>query len=198
MRLPDRFEQLGAALDAPFALDQGAQQLELGRREVDLRRVYRHPVRAAVQCDPPGRDDAPGGDGRRRQAAQHRADAQDELLRGERFREIVVGAEREALDAVRLILARREQDDAQVLRFLAATQLGEHVVARDAGQHQIEHDQVGPLLPRRAQRVAPVRRRDHPVAGLGEVVGDERRDVGLVVDHEDAVALRLGHRSRAR
>ena len=188
----------GAPLYASFALDQGAQQLELGGGELDLRRVDRHPVGAPVERDRPGRDQTAGGDRRRRQPAQHRSDAEDEFLRRERLREIVIGAEREALDAVRLPLARREQDDAQVLCFLAAAQLREHVVARDTGQHQVEHDQIGPLLPRGPQRIAPVGRGDHAVPSLGEVVGDERRDVGLVVDHEDAVALRLGHRSRAR
>jgi len=30
------------------------------------------------------------------------------------------------------------------------------------------------------------------------VIGDERGDIGLVVDHEDAVALRFGHTGRPR
>jgi len=75
MGLPHGFEQLGAALHAAFALDQGTQQFELGRRELDLRGVHRDPVRAAVQRDRPGGDEAAGRDGRRRQPAQHRAHA---------------------------------------------------------------------------------------------------------------------------
>ena len=66
-------------------------------------------------------------------------------------------------------------------------QLGQHVVARDAGQHEVEDDDVGPLLPRGLERVGPVGRGRDPEARLGEMVGDERGDVRLVVDHENAV-----------
>src|SRR5881227_322545 len=78
--------------------------------------------------------------------AQHRAHPQHELLRRKRLREVVVGAERQALDPVRLFLAGRQQDDADLLGLLAAAQLGEHIVAGHAGEHEVEYHEVGALL----------------------------------------------------
>ena len=45
----------------------------------------------------------------------------------------------------------------------------------------------GPLLPRGLERIGAGARRRDPEAGLGEMVGHQRGDVRLVVDHENAV-----------
>src|SRR6266852_3612654 len=81
LRLPYRLEQLGAALHAPLSLDQRAEQLELGRREVYLRADHGDAMRAAIEHDRAGGDESAGGDGRRGQAAQDGANPQDEFLR---------------------------------------------------------------------------------------------------------------------
>jgi len=39
-----RLEQLRPALHPAFALDQGVEQLEFGRREADLRAIHEHTV----------------------------------------------------------------------------------------------------------------------------------------------------------
>ena len=125
-----------------------------------------------------------GGDRSRRSSAPH---PERQLLGRERLGEVVVGAEREAADPVGLLPPRGQEDDAHVAGLLPLPQLGQHVVARDAGQHQVEDDDVGPLLPRGPERVGAVGRRGDPEARLGEVIRHQRRDVGLVVHHEDAV-----------
>ena len=65
------------------------------------------------------------------------------------------------------------------------------------GQHQVEHDQRGMLAARDRERVGPGRGGRHAVAGLREVVHDERDDIRLVVDDEHAFARRGRRRRRA-
>ena len=139
------------------------------------------------------------------QAAQDRADAQHELLRAERLREIVVGAEREAANAVVLFAARREHEHRHVARRRLRAKLLEHVVARRAGQHEIEDDERGRSCRAAVERVGSGGRRRDAIAGFDEVVRDERDDVRFVVDDEHALAgdgatarSRVGRPSRAR
>ena len=130
----------------------------------------------------------PDRDRGRLQPPEHRGHPQRQLLGREWLGEIIVGAERESADPVGLLAPRGEQDDAHVARFLAAAELGQHVVARHPRQHQVEHDHVGPLLARGAERLGAARCGGHPIPGLGQVIRHQRRDVGLVVDHQDPVA----------
>ena len=126
-------------------------------------------------------------DGRRRGgAAQDRADAGDQLARVERLREVVVGADLEADDLVDVVVARRQHQDRHRARraHVAADLEPVHV-----GQVEVEQDQRraradGLLLRLRAVDGAVDR-----VAGLLEIGADEARDVGFVLDDEDA----LGH-----
>jgi transposase-like protein len=73
-------------------------------------------------------------------AAQHAADARQQLARLERLGQVVVGAHLEAEDAVQRLVAGGQHDDRQGrLRAQLAAQ-GQAVVA---GQVQVQHDQVG-------------------------------------------------------
>ena len=144
-------------------------------------------MRIPVERDRPSEQTAACRDRRRREAAQDRSDPQDQLFGGERLGEIVVRAERQAFDAVGLLLARSEQDDAHLAGLFAAAQLREHVEAGEAGEHEVQHDEVGPLLARRPQGVRPVTRGGNAIAFLCQVIGDEGGDVGLVVHDEDAM-----------
>ena len=67
--------------------------------------------------------------------------------------------------------------------------------AVDAGQHQVEHDQIRPNAPRRVDRRLAIGHDldREPVAH--EVAGDEARERLLVVDHQSAPPA--GHRPRA-
>ena len=55
-------------MHAIAAFDQTLQQLELGRRQLDLFAVGRHAVRCAVEDDRSADQAAAGGDGRRGEA----------------------------------------------------------------------------------------------------------------------------------
>src|SRR6185437_7318343 len=65
-----------------------------------------------------------------------------------------------------------------------------------AGEHQVQHDERGPLVSRRREGVGTGRRRRDAIPGLDEVERDEGDDVGLVVDDENALTRRPGVRHR--
>jgi hypothetical protein len=58
--------------------------------------------------------------------------------------------------------------------------------------HEVEEDQVGGAVARLAEGLGAVGRLEDLVAFLGEVVPDQHRDVGLVLDHEDPARLPPG------
>ena len=91
----------------------------------------------------------------RAQSPQDRADAQHELLRAERLREVVVGAERQASNAVGLFAASGEHEDGHLARRGLGAQLLENVVARRTGQHEVEDDERGALLPAASSASGP-------------------------------------------
>jgi len=120
LRLPDRFEQMGARLHALTAFDQSLQQFEFGRGELDFFPVCRHAMSGTIEDDRTTDQAAAGRHRRRRQAPQDRPHTQHQLLGRKRLGEIVVGTEGEALDAVGLVLARRQQQHADVARLVPA------------------------------------------------------------------------------
>ena len=73
-------------------------------------------------------------------------DSCEQFLRVERLRHEIIGAKAERPDHVLFAAAGREHDDART-RFTQIAQSGEHVEARHARHHQIEHQHVGPLGP---------------------------------------------------
>ncbi len=89
-------------------------------------------------------------------AAQHGVHAGDELGGRERLDDVVVGSEAEADHAVGLLAARRQQDHGHVA---VLAQPRHHLQPVEAGQHHVEHDEVGPVLERRLDRRRAVRRR---------------------------------------
>ena len=103
-----------------------------------------------------GRRTAAGGRPRRPpdcagpRSAQHRSDAGDELARREGLADVVVGADGEADEAVRLVLASGEHDHVGVAGALA--QPATDLVAVDPGQRDVEDDHVRIDRGRRLER----------------------------------------------
>ena len=94
----------------------------------------------------------------RRRSAQRRAEPGEELVHAERLGDVVVGAGVEGGDLVGLAFAHREHDDRHVG---PAAQAADHLDAVDAGQAEVEDDEVGVLargerraLPRRSARAS--------------------------------------------
>ena len=115
--------------------------------------------------------------------AQHRLDARHQLARAERLGQVVVGADREADDLVDLLGAGGQHQDVGV-RELADPPADLQAV--DAGQHQVEDDQVRARVAGQREGGRAVAGRQDVVAVAFEVALDELDQVLLVVDDEDA------------
>ncbi len=147
-----------------------------------------HAMRRAIDLDRADRERIARRGAGSRETSQNRAHPQHELLRAEWLGEIVVGAEREAADAVRLLASRREHQHCHLSRALGRTQMLEHLEPGHPRQHEVEHYDRRALLARGLQRLGPGRCGGHAVAALREMVRDESDDVLLVVDHEHALS----------
>ena len=179
--------ELLAGHRAAGALHQVGEDVELVARERDGR--ARDLDDAPVEVD---RDVGPGDDPARRLLGQPeaRADAGEELLQEEGLGDEVHGAEREAAEPVVEVDARREDDDRRVG---AALQRLEQVEARDAGEHQVEHDQIDPALRQRRPRVAPVADELDVEAPLAQPAREAPRHARVVLDHQKARAPPARH-----
>src|SRR5439155_20115712 len=77
-------------------------------------------------------------------AAEHRLEPRRKGARAERLGEKVVGAELKHADFVVLVALRREDDDGDPRGRRPGAQMGEHAVPVEAGEVQVEDDDVGP------------------------------------------------------
>jgi hypothetical protein len=188
--LPDRLEQACPRLHAAPALGQDQEQLVFCRREVEHLTADAHAMLGAVDRDRARCDRI----GRRRstrcRSTQDRSDAKHELPRAEGLREVVIGAQREASNAIRLLAPSGEHQHGHIPRRLVGAKLLEDLEAREAREHEIEHDQRGTLLARSRERVRSRRGGPDTIAGFGQMIRDQRDDVGLIVDDEDPFACR--------
>ena len=125
-------------------------------------------------------------------SAQHRPHPRHQLLRAERLRQIVVGAQLQADQLVRLLGPRGQHDDRDL--SFAAQGAGD-VQAIQSGQSQVQHHKVGPARAHSAERGRPIDRREHGEPTVLEIVADQLHDPRLVVHHKDG---RHGDHPRCR
>ena len=113
-------------------------------------------------------------------------DPGDELARAERLGEVVVGADGEADDQVGLGVAGREHEDRY--RALPLDALA-HLEAVEAGEHEVEDDEVG-LEPLARLHAAGTVAGDLDGEALAAEPGrDGFRDRCFVLDHEDRACV---------
>ena len=124
-----------------------------------------------------------GGRLRTPTSPQHRLDASDEFARAERFRDVVVRADREADELVDLLGPRRQHDDVDVR---LGSQLPQHLQAIETRHRHIEQDQIGMMFPDDAERLVSVGGLHDLEAFRFEVSAQDVTDMGLVVGHDDA------------
>ena len=117
-------------------------------------------------------------------AAQHGAHAGDELLEAERLGDVVVAADREALDLLLGGVAGGQEHDRHVVPVGAQPLHDREAVA--VGEHHVEHDEIGPELLGRAERFGAVAGDLDAEALVAQGGRDEVGDVCLVVDDEDS------------
>ncbi len=127
--------------------------------------------------------------GRRRclgHAAQHHLDARQQLARIEGLGQVVVRTHLQAQDAVQQGAARREHDHGDVGAFAQAAAQGQAV---GAGQHQVQHDEVGRMPAQPVPHGLAVTHGGRTHARGAQVVAQQLADVGIVVHHQDARTL---------
>src|SRR5581483_8162957 len=131
-------------------LEEAREQVELLRRQLDRVAVDGDVARVATE------DDRPHGEQLVRIArlgpTKDCLDPRRELARRERLRDVVVGPEFEARDAVGLLVARGEHDDRD-LRVRA--QHAAHLEAVDAGKADVEHDEPDGMPAQFCDRLLP-------------------------------------------
>lgn len=96
-------------------------------------------------------------------------DAQLEFLDVERLGDVVVGAQLQAGDAIRALVALSQEDDRDMTGARGLAQLAADCVAVHIGQHDVQHDQLGQLFARQGEGIATARRHLHIVALPGEI-----------------------------
>ncbi len=116
-------------------------------------------------------------------ATQDGLHAADELARRERLGHVVVGTELQAEDAVDLVPSSRQHDDRHVG---VLPDVAREVEAALAGQHHVEHQQLGVNLLEQEGRTCSVLGDVYFVALLLECVSDDLQDRVLIVDDEYA------------
>ncbi len=180
---PHPVDELAAREHAPRVAQQQLEQLELLQRHrdlaaVDLDRValhvhahgadLEHVERLVVHLDA---------------AAEHGADPRQQLARRVRLGDVVVGPELEAHDYVHLGVLGGEHDDRHAL---GRADLPAHLGAGEAGEHEVEQDQVGAVLVERGHRGGTVLDDVHLVSLALEQEGERLAERRLVLDEHDA------------
>src|SRR3954452_12944471 len=185
---PDVVEDLRAREHAPRVQHEEAQQAVLRGGEVhglpgaaDLARLL---VELEVLEDEAARVGL-----RQAGAAEDRPDPGDELLEGERLRDVVVTAHREPADLVLGRVAGGEEDDREAGALGA--EAARHLEALHVGEHDVKDHEVGPERGHRLQGGGAVPGGLHLEALIAEGHRDDVGDVRFVVDDEDA--LRFAH-----
>ncbi len=117
-------------------------------------------------------------------AAQQRAHARDHFVRAERLGDVVVGAQLQPDDAVRLFGAGGEHDDRHGGRARVAAQRAADLEAVEAGQHQVEQHEIRQRPAHRRQHLGPGMQQVHGKPGAAQAVAEQVRDVVVVFDHE--------------
>ena len=181
---PDPLEQLVAGEHAAHLERERVQQPELGRRQVGalVVDVGLHVLRVEPELLDHDLVAAAGILGARA-AARRGADPGHELLHRERLHEVVVGADLERVHAVVLGAARGDDDDRRADAL--AARLLDHLPAVEAGQHQVEHADVGTLEAQPGQAGLAVGDADGVEPGRLEVTRHALGDDVVVLDDQD-------------
>ena len=124
------------------------------------------------------------GHGRRAGAAQDRLHPSNQLARAEWLGDVVVRADAETDDHVCLVPLGGHHDDRDVA--LGADPVAD-LQAVDAGQHQVEEDELGTGGRKPAQRLVTVACYLDGEPVLPQVALDDLAHDGLVVDEEDGL-----------
>src|SRR5262249_39234032 len=114
--------------------------------------------------------------------------ARHELAEADRLREVVVGAALEPESLVRLLPPRGQHQDGDVAVHRPPAHRSAHGQAVKPGQHEVEHDEVEPLLIEQLEGLGAASRRRAGQPLDAEMQTDQIADVRLVFDPEHGAA----------
>ena len=105
---------------------------------------------------------------------------------GEGLDDIVVRTDQQTANAFRLFAPGGHHDHRKRAGALAGAEPAADLQTRDAGKHPVENDKIGRIL-RKAKLgfVAPLHAFDDVAFGL-QIVGEQNREIGLVLHDENA------------
>lgn len=130
-----------------------------------------------------------GAAGRSAAAPKEGANARAEDAEVDRLHEVVVRAGFEAVDDIEVCAAGREHKDGDEV---AGTQQLEHSEAIELREHPVEDNEVEGGVGEGAYGFEAVERARHLVALARELLREQRVELGLIFDDEDAGAHRWG------
>ncbi len=120
--------------------------------------------------------------------AQQRPNPGEQLLVGERFHEVVVGAGVEALHAIIGAAESREHEDRNLR---GRTKPAAHAHAVEAREHDVEHDQVERLVAGKPQRLQAVSDLLDAVPLGGQHAIEGSCQPGVILHDQDPGAVHL-------
>ena len=173
----------------PGAGGEEGQDVELGRGEVDGLSAAGRPASGGVEFHTVDAQRSGGGGARAVHPAEDGMDPCDQLSGAEGFGEVVVGADGEADEEVGLRVSGREHEDGHWPLPLDPTA---YLEAVEAGQHEVEDNEVGPDLLHKFDTGGPVGCDLHPEPLAAQPSSDGRGDGLLVFDHRHRVHANLG------
>src|SRR3954447_14074510 len=158
-----QLEELAAGEDAARATRQVAEDLELGGRQADPPVAAENASPLEVDHEVALPDDSAPGRGRvvTVRASEERLDPAHQLAQREGFRDVVVGAELEPDHLVELVITSGQEQDG-CLRS-RRPQPAQDLEAVDAGQADVEDEEIGRLRSRKLQAFLPRPRDRHLV-----------------------------------
>lgn len=185
---PGAIEEFVTGNHLTGAFDEEAEDIEFAGGEGDFGVVA--PDAAGREVDANGAEADPGGGGDGGATAQEGADAGKEFLAAEGFDQVIVGAEVEAADAILDAASGGEDEDGAVeAESPQVTAEGEAV---EAGEHEIEKDQVGLAVGGEGEASLAVGGGEDAVAVPGEAVVEHGAHGRFVLDDEDAFPRAVG------
>src|SRR5262245_17063 len=117
-------------------------------------------------------------------ATQLDVNTRQQFTDAERLGDVIVRADFQPDDLVNLLAARGQHNDGGVHPF--APQLAAHIQPAQAGQHDVEQNQIGPFLTGEARAFLAVPRDNYFAALYFEVVAQPQRQIRLVFNDEDS------------
>src|SRR5215210_101005 len=189
---PDVVEQRVAALHTPTPFDEQREELELGRRELDLLVLYPDLMPFEIHADCAELEQRAAALGCAAGiAAQNGFYPQHQLARAEWLRDVIIRAQFESDDPVHLLRLCGEHDDWDRSRRGVALQCTAYFQPTHSRQHQVEHDQRRHLRARLTERFRAAFRLEHCKARAFEIDAYEVEHIFLIVRHEHFVVHRV-------